>query len=94
MRAERVEGAGDRERDGGDERPERRGAGVGRVRERRGGDEGDQDRATSHTHSFATAPDVPPAIDWALKRRRRHRMADATLTWLGHAAFRIDTPGG
>ena len=21
-------------------------------------------------------------------------MADTTVTWLGHAAFRIDTPGG
>jgi L-ascorbate metabolism protein UlaG (beta-lactamase superfamily) len=21
-------------------------------------------------------------------------MADATLTWLGHASFRLDTPGG
>src|SRR5690348_18434835 len=24
----------------------------------------------------------------------RRPMADATLTWLGHASFRLDTPGG
>jgi L-ascorbate metabolism protein UlaG (beta-lactamase superfamily) len=41
---------------------------------------------------FASGADIP--LRWAPTDPERRLMADTSVTWLGHAAFRVDTPGG
>ena len=60
---------------------------AGRVRERGADDEQDGGESHGHASMFAAVPDGP------LRNPFPQGMA-TTLTWLGHAAFRIDTPGG
>src|SRR5262245_56694611 len=46
----------------------------------------------STAYSFSSRPDSPPTT-LRTGPERRH-MADVQLTWLGHATFRVDSPGG
>jgi L-ascorbate metabolism protein UlaG (beta-lactamase superfamily) len=48
-------------------------------------DERDGEQTAGHDARFAARPDGPPLVSSPMA---------GSLTWLGHAAFRIDSPGG
>src|SRR4029453_8075911 len=76
----------------GGRRRRRRGCRTGRQRGRsaRGEPEG---LGGPSPRSFAFPSDVPLRSP-APSDQERTSMADASLTWLGHASFRLDSPGG
>src|SRR5581483_677529 len=50
--------------------------------------------ASPSAQRFAAAPDGPPWVRSRQPRERSMEVADTTLTWLGHASFRLDTADG